>query len=48
VFFFWFIECHDFNGNCIKPGDEFEDHCKTFRCKDNGKLERVEASKYYY
>lgn len=42
---FDFAECHNFDGECVKPGKEFDDHCMTYRCKNNGKLDRVAASK---
>ena len=45
---FLFSECHDFEGKCLKPGERFDDHCMTFECQSNGKLERVAARKFFY
>ncbi|XP_076113380.1 uncharacterized protein LOC143081030 [Mytilus galloprovincialis] len=41
------LECHNFDGECVKPGKEFDDHCMTYRCKNNGKLDRVAAKCEY-
>ncbi|CAG2237299.1 unnamed protein product [Mytilus edulis] len=41
------LECHNFDGECVKPGEEFDDHCMTYRCKNNGKLDRVAAKCEY-
>ncbi|XP_052061900.1 fibrillin-2-like [Mytilus californianus] len=38
------LECHNFDGECVKPGEKFDDHCITYRCKNNGKLDRVTAN----
>ncbi|XP_069112948.1 uncharacterized protein [Argopecten irradians] len=41
------VECHDFQGNCIKVGTTTMDNCQTYTCGPNGKLNRTDAGCKY-
>ncbi|OWF48797.1 hypothetical protein KP79_PYT14614 [Mizuhopecten yessoensis] len=41
------VECHDFQGNCMKEGETTVDNCLTYECGPDGQLKRVNSECKY-